>query len=94
MRPPALFALYVALYTLGRFFIERLRIDPSPELWGMRLNAWVSLVVFVLATLFFVWWQLVRPWLRRRRDRTRGGGPERRPRSKMAVPRGRVRPSR
>jgi prolipoprotein diacylglyceryl transferase len=94
MRPPALFALYVALYTLGRFFIERLRIDPSPELWGMRLNAWVSLVVFVLATLFFVWWQLVRPWLRRRRDRTRSGGPERRPRSKMTVPRGRVRPSR
>ena len=94
MRPPSLFALYVALYTLGRFFIERLRIDPSPEVWGMRLNAWVSLVVFVLATLFFVWWQLVRPWLRRRRDGTRSGGADRRPRSKMAVPRGRVRPSR
>jgi prolipoprotein diacylglyceryl transferase len=79
MRPPALFALYIALYTLGRFFIERLRIDPSPELAGMRVNAWVALAVFVLAALFFVWWQLVRPWLRRRRGGRRGGGGVRRP---------------
>ena len=31
-RPPALFALYVMLYTFGRFFEELLRIDPSHEL--------------------------------------------------------------
>ncbi len=44
IRPPALFALYVALYTFGRFFEELLRIDPAHELAGLRLNAWVSLV--------------------------------------------------
>jgi prolipoprotein diacylglyceryltransferase len=91
-RPPALFALYVALYTGFRFYLEQLRIDPSKELAGMRVNAWVSLVLFVLAVLFFVWWQLFRggrrPWRRRVRDHK----PERLP--TMAVPRGRVRPRR
>ena len=48
-RPPALFALYIALYTGFRFFLEQLRVDPSSELAGMRVNAWVSLVVFVVS---------------------------------------------
>ncbi len=56
-KPPALFALYVSLYTFGRFFEELLRIDPSHEFAGLRLNAWVSIVVFVLSTAFFIWWQ-------------------------------------
>jgi prolipoprotein diacylglyceryl transferase len=82
--PPALFALYVALYTFGRFFEELLRVDPAKE-WGpLRLNAWVSLVLFVLAVAFFVWWQLIRP----RRQR-RGAEPQAPP--TMAIPRGRVR---
>jgi prolipoprotein diacylglyceryltransferase len=90
MRPPALFSLYVAWYTFGRFFEEQLRIDPSNEFWGMRVNAWVSLVLFVASVLFFVWWQIIRG----RRDRGRGVGREPRrpePRTQMAVPRGRVR---
>jgi prolipoprotein diacylglyceryl transferase len=58
-RPPALFALYVAYYTFGRFFEELLRIDPSHHYLGLRLNAWVSLVVFVLACAAFVWVQFV-----------------------------------
>ncbi len=91
-RPPALFALYVALYTAFRFFLEHVRVDPSGELAGMRVNAWVSLVVFVLAVAFFVWWQF-----------GHGQGPGRRrlgrerqvePPPAMAVPRGRVRPRR
>src|SRR4029453_10506404 len=47
IKPPALFALYVAFYTFGRFFEELLRIDPAHELAGVRLNAWVSVVLFV-----------------------------------------------
>ena len=31
IRPPALFALYVAIYTFGRFFEELLRVDPAPR---------------------------------------------------------------
>jgi prolipoprotein diacylglyceryl transferase len=59
-RAPALFALYVAYYALLRFFMELLRIDPSHHFLGLRLNAWVSIVVFVCAWGFFVWWQLIR----------------------------------
>ena len=86
-RPPALFALYVSLYTFGRFFEEHLRIDPSNEVWGMRWNAWVSLVLFIASSLFFIWWQLYRetglPLTLRRR---RAGGPRK---PAMAIPRSR-----
>ena len=85
-RPPALFALYVALYTAFRFFLEQLRVDPANEVAGMRVNAWVSLVVFVAAVAFFVWWQILGGRPRRRlRDRKEQPPPA------MAVPRGRVR---
>jgi prolipoprotein diacylglyceryl transferase len=56
-KPPALFALYVSLYTFGRFFEELLRIDPSHHIAGLRLNAVVSIVVFAISTAFFIWWQ-------------------------------------
>lgn len=39
------FLLYVAGYTVFRFFIEGIRIDPAHHVGGMRLNQWVSLVV-------------------------------------------------
>jgi prolipoprotein diacylglyceryl transferase len=89
-RPPALFALYVSIYTFGRFFEELLRIDRSHELGPLRLNAWVSIAVFVCSTAFFVWWQFIRkgPDERARAAAARPKGP------KMAVPKGRVRPSR
>ena len=50
----ALFAWYVAGYTVMRFFIEGLRIDPAREAGGLRLNQWTSLVVFVVALGFIV----------------------------------------
>jgi prolipoprotein diacylglyceryl transferase len=81
-RPPALFALYVAFYTFGRFFEELLRIDPSGHFLGLRVNAWVSLVVFFASSGFFVWWQIWQP----RKARKADSGP---PRPAMAVPRGR-----
>ncbi len=88
-RPPALFALYVSIYTFGRFFEELLRIDPAHHLWGLRLNAWVSIVVFAAASSFFVWWQFIRP---ESRERPAAPRPPRGP--AMAIPKGRVRPSR
>ena len=84
IRPPALFALYVALYTFGRFFEELLRVDPAHEIAGLRLNAWVSIVVFLAAAGFFVWWQIIRP----RRQRHANEPP---PPPTMAIPKGRVR---
>ena len=39
------FALYVAVYCLGRGWIEALRIDQAHRILGLRLNLWTSLVV-------------------------------------------------
>ncbi len=48
------FALYVMAYTAGRFWIEALRIDEAQHLAGMRINNWVSLLVFLGALLYFL----------------------------------------
>jgi prolipoprotein diacylglyceryl transferase len=49
LRRGYLFAVYVAAYTFGRFFIEYLRIDPAHRFLGLRLNDWTSIVVFAAA---------------------------------------------
>jgi prolipoprotein diacylglyceryl transferase len=95
IRPPGLFALYASLYSFGRFFEELLRIDPAHELAGLRLNAWVSIVVFVVSTGFFVWWQFLRgrpsgdTGTRTPRRRRSPDGPKR---PTMTIPKSRVRP--
>jgi prolipoprotein diacylglyceryltransferase len=43
------FAIYVALYCVGRFAIESLRIDEANKILGMRVNLWTALVVGLLA---------------------------------------------
>ena len=48
------FGLYVALYTVGRLWIEALRIDPANEILGLRLNIWTSLIVGVVAAALTV----------------------------------------
>lgn len=48
------FALYVAGYTAGRTWIELLRADEANELLGVRVNVWVSLLVFLGAVLYLV----------------------------------------
>jgi prolipoprotein diacylglyceryl transferase len=48
------FALYVALYCAGRVWIEALRIDDAPELFGLRWNVWVSIVVGIGAVAYLV----------------------------------------
>jgi prolipoprotein diacylglyceryl transferase len=84
IRPPGLFALYVAWYCFGRFFEELLRVDPAHHIAGLRLNAWVSVILFVAAVGYFVWHQ--RPARGRRvkePQRTPPKGPA------MAIPKGR-----
>ena len=91
IKPPGLFALYVAYYCFGRFFEELLRVDPAHH-WGpLRLNAWVSIVCFVVSVVFFVWWQRRPEDAPPRARRLRRKAPEPPPRPKMAIPRGRVR---
>lgn len=42
-------ALYAALYAVGRFVIEGIRIDDANSVFGLRTNEITALVVFVLA---------------------------------------------
>jgi prolipoprotein diacylglyceryl transferase len=82
-RPPGLFALYIALYSFGRFWIELIRVDPANHILGLRVNTWVSGLVFVAGLVWF--------YLSQRRPKAEGTptpatGP------KMSVPKGRVRP--
>ena len=49
------FALYVMLYTGGRFWIEALRIDTVTEIGGFRLNNYTSLIGFVVASIWLIW---------------------------------------
>ncbi|MCD9153215.1 prolipoprotein diacylglyceryl transferase [Aeromicrobium duanguangcaii] len=49
------FALYVMLYTLGRGWIEMLRIDTVNHLGPFRLNVWTSIIVFCAGLAYFLW---------------------------------------
>ena len=86
IRPPGLFALYVAWYTAFRAYEETLRVDPSHHYLGQRLNFWVSIALFALAVVAFIWSQ---------RRREEPGRPHRVPTvpegPAMALPKGRVR---
>jgi prolipoprotein diacylglyceryl transferase len=49
-----IFALYVLGYTLGRLWIESLRIDEANLILGLRLNIWVSLIVLAASFAYLV----------------------------------------
>ncbi len=81
-RPPGLFALYIALYSFGRFWIELIRVDPANHILGLRVNTWVSGLACVAGLVWF--------WLSQRRQRPgRAAAPPSGP--KMAMPKNRVR---
>ncbi|MBD7981858.1 prolipoprotein diacylglyceryl transferase [Oerskovia merdavium] len=48
------FWLYVLFYTLGRVWIEMLRIDTAELVLGLRLNVWTSILVGVGALIAFI----------------------------------------
>jgi prolipoprotein diacylglyceryl transferase len=54
IRPPGLFALYVAGYSLGRIWSELLRVDPAHRILGMRLNFWVAIALFLVGVIWFL----------------------------------------
>ena len=51
------FALYVAAYTVGRGWIEYLRIDEvqADDVLGLRLNVWTSIVLLFASVGYLVW---------------------------------------
>jgi prolipoprotein diacylglyceryl transferase len=48
------FALYGALYTFERFWMELLRVDKATRLFGMRFNALVSIALCVVSIIWFI----------------------------------------
>lgn len=55
------FALYVATYCVGRFWIEYMRVDEAHHILGLRLNDWTAGGVFVLAVAYIVISAKLRP---------------------------------
>jgi prolipoprotein diacylglyceryl transferase len=52
--PGQVFAIYIASYCLGRFFIESIRIDSANLFFGLRQNQWVSIAIGALALISFL----------------------------------------
>jgi prolipoprotein diacylglyceryl transferase len=68
VRPPGLFALYVAGYSGFRIFEESLRVDPAHHILGLRLNFYVAVLLCIGGLVWFARSQGWRPtWRQWRR---------------------------
>jgi prolipoprotein diacylglyceryl transferase len=45
------FGLYLVVYSLGRIWIESIRIDPSEVILGLRINIWSALIGVVIGII-------------------------------------------
>jgi prolipoprotein diacylglyceryl transferase len=54
IRPPGLFALYVAGYSAFRIFEETLRIDSSEHFLGLRLNFYIATILAITGIVWFI----------------------------------------
>ena len=57
IRPPGIFALYVAGYSGFRIWEETIRIDPSHYLWGLRINLYIASLLTLAGLVWFAWTQ-------------------------------------
>lgn len=59
LRPGRLLAVYIVGYSIGRFWIEGLRIDPANHGGGWRLNQWTALIAGLGAVAYLTidWWR-------------------------------------
>jgi prolipoprotein diacylglyceryl transferase len=53
IRPPGLFALYVAGYSFARIGEELLRVDPAHRILGLRLNLYVASILCLAGLAWF-----------------------------------------
>lgn len=49
-----LFGLYLAYYSLGRIWIESIRIDPSEIILGLRINIWSALIGIAVGVAIYL----------------------------------------
>jgi prolipoprotein diacylglyceryl transferase len=59
-RPARLLAVYAIGYGIGRFWVEGLRIDPTKEGGGLRLNQWMAIALIIGGIAYLVYCR-VRP---------------------------------
>jgi prolipoprotein diacylglyceryl transferase len=55
------FALYIMLYVVGRIEWESLRVDPANDIFGLRVNIWVCILVFLGSVTYLVLSHRLRP---------------------------------
>ncbi|MFM6978295.1 MAG: prolipoprotein diacylglyceryl transferase [Micrococcales bacterium] len=49
------FGLYLVIYSIGRFWIEGLRIDPSDAFLGIRTNQWSAIIGLAVGAALIYW---------------------------------------
>lgn len=54
IKPPGIFALYVAGYSFARIGEELLRVDPAHHILGLRLNLYVASILCLAGLAWFV----------------------------------------
>lgn len=55
LRGGMMMGFYLCAYSLGRFWVENLRMDQANQVLGLRINAWTSLLMFALGVVLAVW---------------------------------------
>jgi prolipoprotein diacylglyceryl transferase len=55
LRTGKLFPLYVTGYFTGRWWVESLRVDTATELFGLRVNTVLSMVMIAVGLVWFAW---------------------------------------
>jgi prolipoprotein diacylglyceryl transferase len=76
IKPPGLFALYVAGYSFARIGEELMRVDPAHHIFGLRLNFYVATIICLAGLAWFV----------RTQRRPSNTAPAERPREDAAQP--------
>jgi prolipoprotein diacylglyceryltransferase len=46
---------YLVAYSLLRFSLEFIRIDPTPVIFGLRFPQIISLIIIAAAIIYFIW---------------------------------------
>lgn len=55
LRQGQMFGLYLMVYSVGRAFIESIRIDPSEIYFGLRTNVWSAIFGALVGLILFFW---------------------------------------
>lgn len=54
LRDGKMFALYLVIYSIGRFWTESLRLDPSDVYFGLRTNSWSAILGMLAGAVIFI----------------------------------------